>query len=197
MLLVDRELQARAQQLGINTNRINPASVDLTLGGHIIAFRNNAPHGDLLDAAWLNQINGKALTDDEAQHLQEQLLRNVDRREYQLNPGEAFLFQPGAFYLAHSLETIQMPRDYAALLTLKSTTGRRGLEHLNAGWIDPGFSGQITLEFAPELPVLVRVGDPLVQLTFLQCSAPPAADYSQTGRYQGQQGATAPRLKST
>src|SRR5690606_23224403 len=146
------------------------------------------------DAEWAKELNGRRLHAEEARQYQEQVLKGAERTEYELMHGQAFLFRPGYFYLAHSAETIRMPNDYAALLTLKSTTGRRGLEHLNAGWIDPDFTGQITLEFAPELPVLVRIGDRLVQLTYLECSSLPEKGYALTGRYQGQKKATPPRL---
>jgi len=191
VILVDRDLKARAERMGIEPGHINPASVDLSLGGHIIEYRTPDPN---IDMEWANELNGRSLTTEQMRDYQEQVLLHAERNEYDLEPGQAFLFRPGYFYLAHSAEEIRMPSDYAALLTLKSTTGRRGLEHLNAGWIDPDFVGQITLEFAPELPVLVRIGDRLVQLTYLECSSLPEKGYALTGRYQGQKKATPPRL---
>jgi dCTP deaminase len=82
-----------------------------------------------------------------------------------------------------------------AELFSKSSTGRIGLEHLHAGWIDPGFRGQLTLEFknvAP-WPILLQPGKRYMQMVVHDLVAPAARDYSQTGRYQNQTGATPAR----
>lgn len=102
---------------------------------------------------------------------------------------------PGQFILCSTLETVHIPAGACAELFSKSSTGRIGLEHLHAGWIDPGFVGQLTLEFknvAP-WPILLVPGKCYMQMVVHDLTAPAARDYSQTGRYQGQVGATPAR----
>ena len=112
-----------------------------------------------------------------------------------LMPESGVLLQPGQFILCCTLETVAIPNDASAALYSKSSTGRIGLEHLHAGWIDPGFVGQLTLEFhnvAP-WPILLQPGKRYMQMVVYDLTAPAARDYSMTGRYQGQQGATPAR----
>lgn len=101
---------------------------------------------------------------------------------------------PGEFYLAHTIEIIKLPPDIAGLLTGKSTWGRMGLSiHSCAGWIDPGFDGQITLEIKVDGrdPVEVKYGDPIAQISFFRTGQPARVPYGEGrgSRYQGQQGA--------
>lgn len=110
-------------------------------------------------------------------------------------PPAGILLQPGQFILCCTLETVAIPNDASAALYSKSSTGRIGLEHLHAGWIDPGFVGQLTLEFhnvAP-WPILLQPGKRYMQMVVYDLTAPAARDYSMTGRYQGQTGATPAR----
>ena len=110
-------------------------------------------------------------------------------------PADGIELQPGQFILCCTMETVAIPNDACAALFSKSSTGRIGLEHLHAGWIDPGFVGQLTLEFknvAP-WPILLQPGERYMQMVVYDLTAPAARDYSQTGRYQGQQGATPAR----
>ena len=112
-----------------------------------------------------------------------------------LMPESGVLLQPGQFILCCTLETVAIPNDASAALYSKSSTGRIGLEHLHAGWIDPGFVGQLTLEFhnvAP-WPILLQPGRRYMQMVVYDLTAPAARDYSMTGRYQGQTGATPAR----
>ena len=102
---------------------------------------------------------------------------------------------PGQFVLCHTLETVRIPSNASAALYSKSSTGRRGLEHLHAGWIDPGFVGQLTLEFKVVSPWHIKVmpGERLMQMVVCNLTGPAALDYSKTGRYQNQTGATPAR----
>ncbi len=112
-----------------------------------------------------------------------------------LMPESGVYIQPGQFILCCTLETVAIPVNACAELFSKSSTGRIGLEHLHAGWIDPGFVGQLTLEFknvAP-WPVLLVPGKRYMQMVVHSLTAPAARDYSVTGRYQNQQGATPAR----
>lgn len=102
---------------------------------------------------------------------------------------------PGEFLLCCSLETVCVPLDACAALYSKSSTGRRGIEHLHAGWIDPGFCGQLTWELKNVTPALavLTVGARLMQMVVTQLAAPATVSYAETGRYQGQTGATPAR----
>lgn len=102
---------------------------------------------------------------------------------------------PGAFILCCTMETVHIPDDAAAELFCKSSTGRVGLEHLHAGWIDPEFRGQLTLELhnvAP-WPVQLIPGKAYMQMVVHELTEPAMRGYSKTGRYQDQTGATPAR----
>lgn len=181
MILVDWQLRELADTLGIDPQLVNPASVDLTLGGEIYEYRPQRRWR----AALALFAQGRFASD---------VPPLGSPRVHHLAPGEAFLFRTGHFYLAHTAETITLPTTLAGNLVLKSTTGRRALEHLTAGYVDPGFHGQLTLELFPLKPVTVHVGERLVQLVLHRLAAEPARPYQSTGRYQGQTGVTPPRI---
>lgn len=115
--------------------------------------------------------------------------------EQTLMRGEGLLMQPGEFVLCCSLEVVSLPLDACATLFSKSSTGRRGIEHLHAGWVDPGFSGQLTWELknVSPAPAVLITGKPLMQLVVMGLVAPAAVSYAVRGRYQGQRGATPAR----
>lgn len=97
---------------------------------------------------------------------------------------------PGTRYLAHTRETVNLPNDIAAQLAGRSTIGRRGIVvHKTAGWIDPGFEGQITLELynLGNNHVRLEAGERIAQLVFLKLDSE-SSGYD--GQYQGQTGAT-------
>ena len=148
---------------------VNPASIDLRLDA---SYR--LPH-----PGW--SLRGATV--------------DVQWGDGQKMPPAGILLQPGQFILCCTLETVAIPNDASAALYSKSSTGRIGLEHLHAGWIDPGFVGQLTLEFhnvAP-WPILLQPGKRYMQMVVYDLTAPAARDYSMTGRYQGQTGATPAR----
>ncbi len=96
---------------------------------------------------------------------------------------------PGQFILAHSVERLSMPDNLSAMLRTKSSMGRIGWEHMDAGFVDAGFFGALTLEFKNNLEsqsILIRPGDPCGQLVFFEHDAVPAeASYAVRGRYNG------------
>lgn len=108
-------------------------------------------------------------------------------------PKEGLTLGSGAFVLLHTLEFTVIPNNMVALIWLKSTTGRRGLEHLHAGYGDPGFSGQWTLEIINHWPwpQTIFAEDRLVQLQLIKTNVPHKT-YANRGHYQGQVGATPP-----
>ncbi len=124
-------------------------------------------------------------------------LRQHRRMEIDAKPGDVLTLLPGECVLAHTAQEIAVPDDLVARVEGKSTWGRRFLMvHATAGFIDPGFRGQITLELhnlSPEAIVLT-VGDPIAQISFEYLDAPAQRPYGSPGlgsHYQGQTGATA------
>ena len=109
--------------------------------------------------------------------------------------GDTFRLEPGSLYLTDTLEYIKVPTCWAGQLMLKSSMGRNGLEHLHAGWFDPGFEGTGTLELYNASPwwIPLKIGQPIVQISFLEMKAIPEKPYNITGRYNGQVGPTEAR----
>ena len=101
--------------------------------------------------------------------------------------------EPGDAILASTIEYVRIPDWCCATLYLKSSAARRGLDHALAGWIDPGFHGQLTLELHAHRPVTIEAGKCYVQMVVMKMSAPPERSYQQTGRYNGQRGPTEAR----
>jgi len=118
-------------------------------------------------------------------------------------PGEPFTLPPGGFALAHTLETITLPSHIAARFEGKSSLGRLGLAaHVTAGFIDPGFHGQITLELhnVAGHPIRLHPGDPIGQICFIPLTSPAEHPYGTPGlgsHYQNQTGPTPSRAWQT
>ena len=106
-----------------------------------------------------------------------------------------WVIYPGQIVLLHTLEFTKIPVNAVALLFLKSTAGRNGLEHLHAGYGDPGFHGQWTLEIINHWPY-PKYLNPLMKLVHLVLvdSCQPEVEYSLVGHYQNQIGSTKPWL---
>ncbi len=147
--------------------QIQPASVDLKLGKEF-KVQNNTQKGFVgLEEA------------------QEDLLREVDVGE----DGE-FVLQPGKFVLARTREFIAVPGDITAFIEGRSSIGRKGLFVENAGWVDPGFEGTITLELmnAGNLPIKLKPGVRICQVVFAELTSPSEEPYDkkEDSKYQGQ-----------
>ncbi len=112
---------------------------------------------------------------------------------------EPFVLHPGEFVLGATYEVVTLPDDVAARLEGKSSLGRLGLlTHSTAGFIDPGFSGHVTLELSnvATLPITLWPGMKIGQLCFFRLSSPAEHPYGSQkygSRYQGQRGPTASR----
>ncbi len=105
---------------------------------------------------------------------------------------EPFILHPGEFVLGSTLERVGIPNDLVARLEGKSSLGRLGLLiHSTAGYVDPGFEGQITLELSnvARLPITIYPGMPIGQISFLTLTTPVDTPYK--GKYLGQSGPTA------
>ncbi len=99
-----------------------------------------------------------------------------------------YMLQPHEFVLAETLEEFYLPDCIAGQLTLKSSRAREGIEHLLAGYVDPGYKGRLTLELQNARtmhPVPLWPGMRIAQLVFHRLSMLPSRDYSVTGRYYG------------
>jgi dCTP deaminase len=111
---------------------------------------------------------------------------DISRAPYRLKPGQ--------FILASTVEYIHLPDDVEATFCLKSSRGRDGFDHALAGFCDPGFRGQVTLELKNANQyhkLMIQAGMRIGQLRFARLEDIPARGYDQTGRYNGQIGPTA------
>jgi dCTP deaminase len=106
----------------------------------------------------------------------------------------AFILHPGEFVLGSTLERIRLPDDLVARLDGKSSLGRLGLLiHSTAGFIDPGWDGQVTLELSnvSNLPITIYPGMKIGQISFVQLTEPADSPYGSGAigsKYQGQRG---------
>jgi dCTP deaminase len=117
----------------------------------------------------------------------------------EVNGDEPFVLHPGEFVLGSTYEVITLPDDIAGRLEGKSSLGRLGLlTHSTAGFIDPGFSGHVTLELSnvANLPIMLWPGMKVGQLCLFRLSSPAEHPYGSAiygSRYQGQRGPTQSR----
>lgn len=179
MLLSDRDINAeldagRISLDPLDRTMVQPSSVDVRMDRYFRLFSNHRypfidPAEDQPDLTHLLEVE----------------------------PDEAFVLHPGEFVLASTFEAVTLPDDVAARLEGKSSLGRLGLlTHSTAGFIDPGFSGHVTLELSnmATLPIKLWPGMKIGQLCFFRLSSPAANTYGAYGnRYQGQNGPTASR----
>lgn len=111
--------------------------------------------------------------------------------------GEPFLLKPGQFILAETVETFAIPKTLSGQFLLKSSRAREGLQHLLAGWIDPGWHGsRLTLELKNirQLhPIALWPGMKIGQVVFHQVNTAPLRCYAETGRYNGDSSVQASR----
>ncbi len=103
--------------------------------------------------------------------------------------------KPGEFILATTVEYVKLPSHITAFVEGRSSLGRLGLFIENAGWVDAGFEGQITLELynANRVPIRLYTGMRICQLVFAQLDKVPEKVYR--GKYRGQRGATPSRIE--
>ena len=181
MLLSDRDIRAEiaAGRVAVEPfaeSSVQPSSVDVRLDRFFRVFENHKY--SVIDPS----IEQSELT-----------------REVVVEPNEHFILHPGEFVLASTYEIITLPDDIAGRLEGKSSLGRLGLlTHSTAGFIDPGFSGHITLELSnvANLPVKLFPGMKIGQLCLIKLSSPAEHPYGSAvyaSRYQGQRGPTASR----
>jgi len=185
MILSDNDILKRLEQGNIVISpapdleaQLQPASLDLRLGYDFQTY--NYTRQALIDPA------------DPASF--EQLTSQTRLRD-----GERFLVHPGEFVLATTLERIEIPHDLLVRLEGRSSIGRLGIViHSTAGYLDPGFKGQITLEISNlgRIAVALYPGMRICQIAFEEMSSPVRAGYGERrgSKYQEQSEATASRL---
>jgi dCTP deaminase len=181
VLLSDRDITAEIDAGRVvldpyDPAMLQPSSVDIRLDRYFRLFDNH-----------------KYAVIDPAQD-QPDLTRLVE-----VDADEAFVLHPGEFVLGSVYETVTLPDDVAARVEGKSSLGRLGLlTHATAGFIDPGFSGHVTLELSnvATLPIKLWPGMKIGQLCFFRLSSAAEHPYGSErygSRYQGQRGPTASR----
>jgi len=105
---------------------------------------------------------------------------------------EPFILHPGEFVLGQTLEIVELPDDLVGRLEGKSSLGRLGLLiHSTAGYVDPGWKGNLTLELSnvAQLPITLYHGMKIGQISFLRMSTPVDTPYGSTelgSKYRGQ-----------
>ena len=107
---------------------------------------------------------------------------------------DTYILLPNQFVLATTMEYFHLPDDLTAFVEGRSSLGRMGLFIQNAGWVDPGFHGEITLELynANRCAIELKAGRRIGQLVFAKMDSPAIHPYQ--GKYQGQKGATGSRV---
>ncbi|MFN8190533.1 MAG: dCTP deaminase [Nocardioidaceae bacterium] len=182
MLLSDRDILTEVDlgRVGINPwdpAMLQPSSVDVRLDRFFRVFENHRyPH---IDPA-----------EDQSELTREVVVEGHD---------DPFILHPGEFALGSTYEVVSLPDDIAARVEGKSSLGRLGLlTHATAGFIDPGFTGHVTLELAnvATLPIKLWPGMKIGQLCFFRLTSPAEHPYGSEkygSRYQGQRGPTPSR----
>jgi dCTP deaminase len=181
VLLSDRDILSEIEARRIRVDpydetMIQPSSIDIRLDRFFRVFENHKyPHID--PAADQSDLT----------------------REVEPEGEEPFILHPGEFVLGSTYEVVSLPDDLAARVEGKSSLGRLGLlTHATAGFVDPGFSGHVTLELAnvATLPIKLYPGMKIGQLCFFRLSSPSLHPYGSEkygSRYQGQRGPTPSR----
>ncbi len=150
----------------LEKEQIQPASVDIRLGNTFSIVEDTSTGIINLE----NEIKYKTITTD------------------------SYILLPNQFVLATTMEYFDLPDDLTAFVEGRSSLGRMGLFIQNAGWVDPGFKGEITLELynANRCAIELKAGRRVGQLVFAKMDDTALNPYS--GKYQGQKGATGSRV---
>lgn len=154
----------------MNSSQIQPASVDLRLDNELRLYGQNV---DIIDT------------------------KNMPEPD-EIRRGEELILNSGEFALASTKETVRIPNDFDAEIKGRSSIGRAGSHIHTAGWVDPGFEGQVTLELINHSPAPVKLyeGMRICQIVFGELKSPALIGYGDQpdSKYQNQQGATASKI---
>ena len=179
MVLSDGDIRAEIQAGRIVIDpympeAVQPSSVDLHLDNRFRVFRSSRyPYIDVREE-------------------QPDLTELVE-----ITGDEPFILHPGEFVLGSTLERVELPNDVVARLEGKSSLGRLGLLiHSTAGYVDPGWEGNLTLELSnvANLPITLYDGMKIGQISFQRLSSPVEIAYGDSrlgSRYRGQRDPTA------
>lgn len=150
----------------IEPYQLQPASIDLRLGRQFLKLDENALDAISLDA--------------------EPAYTSLEKDE--------IILPPQTFLLATTVEFVKIPANVTAFVEGRSSIGRMGLFIQNAGWVDPGFEGTITLELfnANRLPLRLTAGRRICQIVFALMDRGASRPYQ--GKYQGQRGTVGSRV---
>ncbi|MFL5884024.1 MAG: dCTP deaminase [Thermoleophilaceae bacterium] len=174
MVLSDRSIRAEIEAGRVvidpyDEGLVQPSSIDVRVDRRFRVFQNSRyPYIDVRQAM-------------------EDLTELVE-----VQGDEPFILHPGEFVLGQTLERVTLPNDLVARLEGKSSLGRLGLLiHSTAGFVDSGFSGNLTLELSnvANLPITIYHGMPIGQISFMRMDSPVERPYGsdETGsKYQGQ-----------
>lgn len=171
MILADRQIRVLIERDGlvspVSDKQINPASVNLTLGDTFLV--------PLIKKAGATYLG-----------------KEVDYHRFEAKE-DGFPIDPGEFILATTRENVDIPNNIAAFVQGRSSIGRIGLTTQNAGFVDPGFHGHITLELVNESPntIILKPGYPVAQLVFFECYP---VEHPYHGKYNDQVEATGSRM---
>jgi|Wag4MinimDraft_13_1082653.scaffolds.fasta_scaffold00006_22 dCTP deaminase len=166
-------------------NQIQPASIDLKLNNSFKILKPTKFERDELEY----------LTFAGAEKPYTEAIRMDKSNKFEEITGHRVIIKPHSFVLASTKEWIELPNYISGAVEGRSSVGRIGLFIQNAGWIDPGFKGQITLELynANEFPVVIEAGRRICQLVLKKTDEPVLNPYH--GKYNGQKGATESRIE--
>lgn len=159
-----------------SVDHLQPCSYDVTLDKGVIGFKSH--FGGMVNSL-IPEHN-----DD-----------STYKKEF-IEEEKGYILKPHEFVLGSTVENVNLPSNIAARFEGKSSLGRIGLmTHITAGFIDPGFHGQITLEIfnVNTQPIVLRPGMLIGQLCFFKLDEPCARPYGSKGlasHYQGQTGVT-------
>lgn len=188
MILSDSAIRALMECGGLKIDgyvpeQLNPASYDVNLYPVIRQRPRAASAGE----RWIGG-NGSSL---DLRQVQEEYLV-----EHHLDERTGYLLEPGEFILGSTQEYIGLGPVVAARVEGKSSLARVGLAvHVTGGFIDPGFSGQVTLEITNlfHRPLVIYPGMRIAQIAFHPVMGEVDRPYGETGRYQNQRGPTLSR----
>lgn len=179
MILSDRTIQKYIQcdilcdttkSTKLTPEAVQPASLDITIGNSFSVIKS----ADICPTEGIIELDKPV--------------------EYAIIETDNYLLLPKQFVLATTQEYIKLPNNVTAFVEGRSSIGRLGLFIQNAGWVDPGFEGQITLELfnASNWAINIKSGTRVGQLVFAQMDYSAKNPYK--GKYQGQTGATGSRI---
>jgi dCTP deaminase len=162
-----------------DSKRVQPASYDMTLGNNVLIFNEINVYYDLANRMYRDILTGEELS---------------PWKKIRFSKEKPFILKPNQFALGTTFETINVPLDVLGRFEGKSSLARVGLMvHITAGYIDPGFKGQITLEFKniSECDIEMIPGIPIGQISIHTMDQKVSRGYGEYGNhYQNQKGTT-------